>query len=99
MDGFSVGAVRVQRIEEWQGEFTPPEYLFDRFDASAFDAHHRPDWNSVYCEDPDQAARTRRRVLDLAADQHARLVPAHFGGVHSVFVERTADGFRPNYGG
>ena len=59
---------------------------------------HRPDWNSVYCEDPDQAARTRHRVLNLAVDQHARVVPAHFGGVHSVFVERTADGFRPIYG-
>ena len=58
---------------------------------------HRPDWNSVYCEDPDEAARTRRRVLDLAADKQARVVPAHFGGVHSVFVERTADGFRPVY--
>lgn len=60
---------------------------------------HRPDWNSVYCEDPDEAARTRRRVLELAADQKARVVPAHFGGVHSVFVERRGDGFRPVYGG
>ena len=59
---------------------------------------HRPDWNSVYCEDPDEAARTRRRVLDLAADQHARVVPAHFGGMHSVFVKRSGDGFLPVYG-
>ena len=58
---------------------------------------HRPDWNSVYCEDPDEAARTRRRVLDLAADQNARIVPAHFGGTHSVFVERDGDRFRPRY--
>lgn len=60
---------------------------------------HRPDWNSVYCEDPDEAARTRRRVLEIAADEGARVVPAHFGGVHSVFVERSGDGFRPVYGG
>jgi len=58
---------------------------------------HRPDWNSVYCEDPDQAARTRRAILDQAADEHARIVPAHFGGTHSVFVERTDDGFEPAY--
>ena len=60
---------------------------------------HRPDWNSVYCEDPEQAARTRHRVLELAANQGARVVPAHFGGAHSVFVERTAEGFRPVYRG
>ena len=60
---------------------------------------HRPDWNSVYCEDPDEAARTRHRVLEIAADEGARVVPAHFGGVHSVFVERSGDGFRPVYGG
>ena len=56
---------------------------------------HRPDWNSVYCEDPDQAARTRRAILEQAADEGARIIPAHFGGAHSVFVDRTPTGFEP----
>lgn len=57
----------------------------------------RPDWNSVYCEDRATAAATRRKVLEQAADQHARIVPAHFGAPHSVFVERDGEGFRPIY--
>ena len=55
----------------------------------------RPDWNSVYCEDRTQAAATRRRVLEEAANSGARIVPAHFGGIHSVFVERSGDDYRP----
>jgi len=55
----------------------------------------RPDWNSVYCEDRVQAAATRRCVVERAADTGARIVPAHFGGCHSIFVERAGEGFRP----
>ena len=55
----------------------------------------RPDWNSVYCEDADQARETRRRVLDEALRTRARIVPAHFGGVHSAFVTRVDEGLRP----
>tara|TARA_B100000678_G_scaffold180744_1_gene150894 strand:- start:8965 stop:9849 length:885 start_codon:yes stop_codon:yes gene_type:complete len=55
----------------------------------------RPDWNSVFCEDPMQAAETRRKVIERAARTGARLVPAHFGGSHSVFVSLTSDGFQP----
>jgi len=55
----------------------------------------RPDWNSVYCEDRVQAAATRRSVVERAADTGARIVPAHFGGCHSIFVERAGEGFRP----
>lgn len=58
----------------------------------------RPDWNSVYCEDREVAAATRRRILDRAAAKGARIVPAHFGAPHSVFVERGDDGaFVPRF--
>lgn len=57
---------------------------------------YRPDWNSVYCEDRNQAAETRLKVLNRAANYDARIVPAHFGAPHSIFVERLPDGrFRP----
>lgn len=56
---------------------------------------YRPDWNSVFCEQPDQARETRRMVLDRAADRAALLVPAHFGGSHVVRVLRQGAGFRP----
>lgn len=57
----------------------------------------QPDWNSVYCEDPDAARASRRQILTLAADTGARLVPAHFGGAHFVWVEREGDGFKPRF--
>jgi glyoxylase-like metal-dependent hydrolase (beta-lactamase superfamily II) len=58
----------------------------------------RPDWNSVYCEDRDAAAATRLRILERACKTGARIVPAHFGSPHSVFVERGSDaGFMPRY--
>lgn len=56
---------------------------------------YRPDWNSVFCEDAEQARETRRRVLDEAADSGALLVPAHFGGSHVARVLREGTGFRP----
>lgn len=55
------------------------------------------DWNSAFCEDPEQARMTRTAVLGMAADTGARLVPAHFAGDHWVWVEREGDGFRPVY--
>ncbi len=36
MDSFSIGAMRVHRIEEWQGEFLTPELLFAGFDADRY---------------------------------------------------------------
>jgi glyoxylase-like metal-dependent hydrolase (beta-lactamase superfamily II) len=57
-----------------------------------------PDWNSVYCEDRKAAATTRRRVLEYASLTKARIVPAHFGQPHSIFVDRDQNGkFRPIY--
>lgn len=58
---------------------------------------HRPDWNSRFCEDPEQARLTRRAVLESVADDEALLVPAHFGGEHVVRVARDGTGFRPVY--
>ncbi len=55
----------------------------------------RPDWNSVYCEDRVAAAQTRRHLIEDAASDGARIVPAHFGGSHSIFVQKTEGGFRP----
>ncbi|MCE3284378.1 MAG: fold metallo-hydrolase [Steroidobacteraceae bacterium] len=60
---------------------------------------HRPDWNSPFCEDQEQARRTRRRVLELAAEREALLVPAHFGGEHCCRVRRDADTFVPIFQG
>ncbi|PLW84029.1 MBL fold metallo-hydrolase [Kineobactrum sediminis] len=55
----------------------------------------QPDWNSVYCEDSAAAQASRKKILALAADTNARLVPAHFGGAHFIWIERSGNGFIP----
>ncbi|MFB8418169.1 MBL fold metallo-hydrolase [Streptomyces albidoflavus] len=52
-----------------------------------------PDANSCFCEDPAEARATRRKVLGWAADHHALVVPAHFGGHGAVEVTRSGDRF------
>jgi glyoxylase-like metal-dependent hydrolase (beta-lactamase superfamily II) len=85
---------------------TPGHMLLDAragADRALFTAdifHHpmemiRPDWNSVFCENPTQASATRRAVLEDAAATQARIVPAHFAGTHSTFVTRDGHGYRP----
>lgn len=56
---------------------------------------YRPEWNSIFCEAPEQARETRRQVLGEAADSEALLIPAHFGGTHMARVVREGTGFRP----
>jgi glyoxylase-like metal-dependent hydrolase (beta-lactamase superfamily II) len=57
----------------------------------------QPDWNSVYCEDPAAARASRRQILALAAQTGARLVPAHFGGAHFVWVDRQGETYKPRF--
>jgi glyoxylase-like metal-dependent hydrolase (beta-lactamase superfamily II) len=53
-----------------------------------------PHWNSCFCEDPQQARRTRRAVLSRAADTNALLLANHFAGGHAAEIRRTGDRFR-----
>ncbi|MFN7399846.1 MAG: MBL fold metallo-hydrolase, partial [Sandaracinobacter sp.] len=54
-----------------------------------------PGWNSIFCENAEQARAARRHVLARAVDEDAVLVPAHFAGAHVVRVRRDGAGFRP----
>jgi glyoxylase-like metal-dependent hydrolase (beta-lactamase superfamily II) len=54
-----------------------------------------PGWNSIFCENAEQARAARRHVLARAADEDAVLVPAHFAGAHVVRVRRDGAGYRP----
>jgi len=53
-----------------------------------------PSYNSCFCEDRGQAARTRRAVLERAADEGGIVVPAHFAGAGAVEVRRDGSRFR-----
>jgi glyoxylase-like metal-dependent hydrolase (beta-lactamase superfamily II) len=52
-----------------------------------------PHWNSMFCELPDEARTTRRRVLDYCADNRALLFPVHFGAPHVASIARTGAAF------
>ncbi|WP_200797697.1 MBL fold metallo-hydrolase [Streptoalloteichus hindustanus] len=48
----------------------------------------QPDHSSCFCENPREAATTRRRVLERAADTGELVVPAHFAGASAVEIAR-----------
>ncbi len=52
-----------------------------------------PGWNSKYCEDPDLARKTRRRVLDYCAERGNLMCPVHFGPPYCGRVVRRDAGF------
>ncbi|MEU3606191.1 MBL fold metallo-hydrolase [Streptomyces sp. NPDC035033] len=51
-----------------------------------------PAHNSCFCLDPRQAERSRRRILERAADERELVVPAHFGGSGVAEVRREGAG-------
>jgi glyoxylase-like metal-dependent hydrolase (beta-lactamase superfamily II) len=58
---------------------------------------HAPHWNSGFCELPDVARATRRRVLDYCAEERALLFPAHFGAPHVAAISRSGEAFAPKF--
>ncbi|MCO4317788.1 MBL fold metallo-hydrolase [Phyllobacterium sp. 21LDTY02-6] len=57
----------------------------------------RPDLNTVFCEFADQATRSRRRILELAADNRALYFSTHFPGSSAGHVTRNGNRFRWSY--
>ena len=49
---------------------------------------YAPHWNSGFCELPEQARITRRRVLEHCAEHKALLFPVHFGAPHVAAIEQ-----------
>jgi glyoxylase-like metal-dependent hydrolase (beta-lactamase superfamily II) len=79
--------------------------LDDRKEKAFFcgDAMHHPlqiyapDWNSSFCELPEEARATRRRILEYCAEFRALLFPGHFGAPHVAEIARTGDAFSLNF--
>jgi len=75
--------------------------LADRDERALFSGdaiHHpiqvyRPDWNSCFCELPDLARATRRRLLEHCAEDDALLFPIHFGAPHVAAITHHANAF------
>ena len=58
---------------------------------------HYPDWNFPKNSDAEQAKKSRRKVLDLVASTEALMIPAHVGFPFAGRIEKTADGYRPDF--
>lgn len=54
----------------------------------------KPEWSSAFCTNRALAASTRRALIERAADDNLRLIPAHLR-TGSMRIERTAQGFAP----
>ena len=75
--------------------------LVDRGERALFcgDALHHPlqvyapHWNSRFCELPEEARGTRRRVLEHCAEHSALLFPVHFGAPHVGAITSAGDTF------
>ncbi|SAL65186.1 Beta-lactamase-like protein [Caballeronia cordobensis] len=58
---------------------------------------HRPEWNSMFCLDGQQARASRGRLLAHAADTGATVFAAHFAETSAGTVTQTAEGFEWRY--
>jgi len=58
---------------------------------------HAPHWNSAYCELPDAARSTRRRILDYCVEERALLFPIHFGAPHVAAITRAGEAYAPRF--
>ncbi len=54
---------------------------------------YRPHWNSMFCADHEGATRSRRWLLDRAAQKNALLFTPHFAGTSAGTARRTGEGF------
>jgi glyoxylase-like metal-dependent hydrolase (beta-lactamase superfamily II) len=54
---------------------------------------YAPRWNSRFCEQPQEARATRRRVLEHCAERHALLFPGHFGAPHVAAITHAGEAF------
>jgi hypothetical protein len=55
-----------------------------------------PDWSTIFCWDPAEAARSRRRFLTEVAGTGTFVLPVHFP--HPTMGRVEADGERFRYG-
>lgn len=58
---------------------------------------YAPHWNSQFCELPEEARATRRRVLEHCAETGALLFPTHFGAPHVAAIASRARAFSASF--
>lgn len=54
---------------------------------------YRPEWNSRFCMDPQQAVTTRKQLLEHCAEHDSLIFPGHFGAPHAGHIRHNGQGF------
>ena len=58
---------------------------------------YEPAWSTRFCEMPELAASTRRKVLEHCAEHAGMLFPTHFAAPHVARITAEGDRFRPDF--
>jgi glyoxylase-like metal-dependent hydrolase (beta-lactamase superfamily II) len=58
---------------------------------------HAPHWNSTFCELPEVARRTRRRLMEQCTERRAALFPGHLGAPHVVRIVAAGAELAPQF--
>jgi glyoxylase-like metal-dependent hydrolase (beta-lactamase superfamily II) len=53
-----------------------------------------PDWNSCFCENPEESRNTRKEILSRAADTNTLVFATHFAGGQAAEIVRNGDRFQ-----
>jgi glyoxylase-like metal-dependent hydrolase (beta-lactamase superfamily II) len=85
--GHSPGHVAIRLISKGREALFPGDVLHQPIQV------YHPDWNSRFCESPEDARRSRRWVLEHCAEHDAMMFPAHFAGSFAGKVRRHGERF------
>ena len=86
-DGHSEGHVMLKAFSRGQGGLFIGDMMHSPLQIPY------PDSNSIFCQFPDRARATRRRVLCESAEKGHWLLPAHFPAPHVVKVKENGGAF------
>lgn len=102
MDSYRIGDIDVWRVEEWQGEFLPPDEMFTGFSRELFEQHAAEFTPDFYRAERDRyfgflqswllEVNGTRILFDTGAgnDKHRPGIPL-FAGLQTAFLQRLAD--------
>jgi glyoxylase-like metal-dependent hydrolase (beta-lactamase superfamily II) len=89
--GHSIGHMSIELRSEGQQALFSGDVMHHMFQVM------RPDWNSVFCEWPDEARASRRWALEHAAERNLLFFTPHFAETSAGYVTRQGDRFAWRY--
>jgi glyoxylase-like metal-dependent hydrolase (beta-lactamase superfamily II) len=85
--GHSIGHIAIKLLSGGQAAMFTGDIMHQPIQV------YHPEWNSRFCEYPEQARQSRLKVLDFCADRDAMVFPAHFAGSFAGKILRQGERF------